>query len=133
MILLFTRSNTFLKYFISGSFAFLVHLSFIIVSVEFFGFNKNLSSSLGFLIASMFHYIIQYYWAFKSEKIHKEAFLNYIISLSFSFFVNLIIFYILYNFFRIDYKIAQTLCILVIFPTNYFLSKKFIFSKNSIY
>jgi putative flippase GtrA len=119
--------STFIRYLISGGFATIVHYLSLIFLVQVAGINPIISTSIGFILAIFVNYPLQYYWVFEVDARHRKVFYKYILVTFFTFFVNLVVFWLLFSVFQYWYLISQAVSTVVVILLNYTINKKITF------
>ena len=119
----------FFKYFVSGGFAACVWLFTLWFLVSQFGLLEELASFLGLLLATVINYNLQHKYVFKVEGKHRIYFKRFLIINIITQILNMILFWISINILDIQYLIAQTIIIGLIFILNFLLNKLYTFKK----
>jgi putative flippase GtrA len=63
----------FARFFISGGIAAAIHFALLHIGVAVLGWEGILSTSVGFIVAANFSYLVNYHWTFKSTIPHRHA------------------------------------------------------------
>ena len=119
--------KTFGTYVLCGGVAFLLHMSILTFSVEFFNLNKAAGSNFGFICAHFLNYFLQYNFTFKSTKHHKKSLFSYLLVASFSILTNSSFFFLFHYTLFLHYVLSQLLTSLFVFIINFSLNKKYTF------
>ncbi|HLD98447.1 MAG TPA: GtrA family protein [Candidatus Nanoarchaeia archaeon] len=109
----------------------LINLAVLYILTEFFGIYYLVSAIFAFLVAVTNSFILNKVWTFK-EKINNKPTLKYIKFLCISIIallINLILLYILVEFFTVWYIYAQIVGVLFNFVINYLGNKLWTFKK----
>ena len=117
----------FVRYFISGSTALIVHVAVLALLVELFAFNETVASGIGFVVAVLVNYTIQHTWVFEAEGNHGEHFPRYLLVTLITFSLNLGLFWMAVNVVEIWYPLAQVLTTGIIFILNFLINRQFTF------
>ena len=119
-----------LKYMICGGLAAATHLGVLALLVEIFMLNTVVASAVGFGVAIVVNYSLQYHWAFSSETPHGTAIKRYLMVTISMMGVNTLLFWFLISVFNLAYLVAQLMTIGFIFGVNYVINKNFTFAGN---
>jgi putative flippase GtrA len=115
-----------LRFLASGGIATVAHWatlwSLINLQVE-----AVLASSLGAFVGAVVNYFLQYYFTFKTKRLHKQALLAYIPAVSVSWLLNLIVFYSLYGRLFSEPLMAQVVTTGILAVVNFLFYKKIVF------
>ena len=122
--------QTFIKYAISGGLATIVHFLILITLVEVFAIDATLASAIGFCMAVVVNYNLQYHWTFKSTGSHKTIFTRYVFITFFMLGVNTLIFWVLYGLQGLSYILAQAIATAVVMFMNFTINKKYTFAST---
>ena len=119
-----------LRFLVSGGFATAVHW------VTFWGLihlqiEAVLASSIGAFAGAVVNYFLQYFFTFKTKRLHKQALLAYIPAVSISWLLNLGLFYSLYGSLFSEPLMAQVVTTSIIMVVNFLLYKKVVFLAKS--
>lgn len=115
----------FSRFFIVGAFSALVQFSILTGLVELFYLSPIMGSSLGYLAGSLMNYILNHYFAFKSQLPHKKALLRFILNAFFGFCVNFLLMYLLLQYY--PYLTSQILTSMVILIWNFTIHRYWTF------
>ena len=118
------------RFLVSGGIATAVHW------VTFWGLihlqiEAVLASSIGAFAGAVMNYILQYFFTFKMKRLHKQALLAYIPTLTISWLLNLGLFYSLYGSLFPEPLMAQVVTTSIIMLVNFLLYKKVVFRAKS--
>ena len=86
-----------------------------------------LASSLGAFVGAVVNYFLQYFFTFKTKRLHKQALLAYIPAVSVSWLLNLAIFYSLYGRLFLEPLMAQIVTTGILAVVNFLFYKKIVF------
>ena len=119
-----------LRFLVSGGIATAVHWAtlwgLIHLQVE-----AVLASSIGAFVGAVVNYFLQYFFTFKTKRLHKQALLAYIPAVSISWLLNLGLFYSLYGGLFSEPLVAQVVTTSIIMLVNFLLYKKVVFRAKS--
>lgn len=124
-------SKQILRAFISGTLAYLVHLSALVILIEIFYLHPLQSNMIGFCLGVVINFLLYVTWVTPVKKMQLKQFSFFFISHIIGFALNSIIFYILYLL-KIHYIFSQSISTMLIFILNFYISKKYIFAKNLV-
>ena len=119
-----------LRFLVSGGVATAVHWvtlwGLIHLQIE-----AVIASSIGAFTGAVVNYFLQYFFAFKTKRLHKQAMLAYIPAVSISWLLNLGLFYSLYGSLFSEPLTAQVVTTSIIMVVNFLLYKKVVFRAKS--
>ena len=118
------------RYLVSGGTAALCHFTVLIVLVEFASFNPTLASMLGFCLAVLVNYTLQFHWTFELSGPHGRILTRYVITTFAMLGVNTVIFWLLNEKLSIMYVLAQVIATGVVTIMNFLINKHFIFVES---
>lgn len=122
---------SFIRYFISGSLATVVHFLILILLVEQFKIIPTISSSVGYLFAVIFNYLAQYYWTFKPTGSHKRFVIRFLGVTAITFLINAGLVWFLTESQKIPYLISQVFSTGTVFILNFVINYHFTFKSRS--
>jgi len=115
------------RYVVSGGTAAVVHFLVLTALVELFGVNPTLATSIGFVLASIVNYTLQYHWTFDADGPHHVMFTRYASVTAVTLSINAGLFWTFTNIFDIHYLIAQVISTGLMVIVNYLINKHFTF------
>ncbi|WP_274629282.1 GtrA family protein [Arvimicrobium flavum] len=121
--------SQFVRYFICGGVASLVHLLILALLVEIAGVQAGLASTTAFSVAVVVNYFLQSRYTFQSDEPHLIALPKFFGMAVLGGVVNLMIFLLLDQV--MYYMLAQCIAILSVFLFNYTVSSRFIFIRKA--
>lgn len=115
-----------LRFLISGGIATAVHWATLwgLINLQL---EPVLASSIGAFVGAIVNYFLQYFFTFKTKRLHKQALLAYIPAVSVSWLLNLTIFYSLYGRLFSEPLIAQVVTTGILAVVNFLFYKKIVF------
>ena len=133
---LYSKDSTkqMIKFAIVGAIGTIVNLSILFISTEFFSIYYIISEIIAFFCALINNYILNKIWTFKEKvkyKVIRKYFQYFSITLI-ALVVNLIILFILVEFFNMWYILAEIVAILGGFLINFSGSKFWTFNETII-
>ena len=117
----------FAKYFMSGSTAVVVHFAVMIALVELLSAPPPFGSFVGFTTGTIVNYYLQYTWTFRSNQSHRLAFTRYVMITLSMLVLNLLIFQLAWQYFGVEYKIAQLFATGIVFLANFSINSCYTF------
>jgi putative flippase GtrA len=122
---------TFMRYFISGGLAALIHFGTLILLIEKFTINPVIATTAGFCLAVVFNYTAQYYWTFKVSGSHQQFMLRYFGVTLITLMVNTGLFWLLNIPLQLPYLAAQIFATGIVFLLNFFINHHYTFKSQS--
>ena len=113
------------RYFLVGCLAAAIQFAVMIVGVEAFAIQKPIATTVGFLVAVTFNYVMQRRFTFASDAPHKHAAPSFLAAACVLAVVNVVLFSLLIG--HINYIIAQVFTTLAVFLLNYEFNRRFTF------
>lgn len=117
----------FARYFVAGSIAAGVHLLSLALLIRL-GCPALAASMLGFCIALVVNYALQYYWTFRHSGSHVTAFTRYVTVNIGGFVLNAIVFHTIDSLSILPPVVTQAITILIVFVFNFVLNASFSFA-----
>lgn len=105
----------------------LAHYAILIVGVDVFGHSILISSSLGFLIGALINHHFNRSFTFSSEKTYSQTLIQFLISATSLFLLNLVLMHIFTSILTVQYLIAQFITTGAVFLAGFIISKLLIF------
>ncbi len=122
----------FIRYFICGGMAVLIHFSLLILLVEKFNIDAVISTSAGFCLAVIFNYFAQFYWTFRPNGSHKRIFLRFLGVTFITLNINTGLFWFLTEFQKFPYLISQVIATGAVFLLNFIINHHFTFKSHPV-
>ncbi len=114
------------KFIIGGGSATLLHYLTMALLI-FIGMKPLYATTIGAFFGAVLNYILQYHYTFESDKSHLYAILSYVVSVSFGFIANTLLFALLYESVQINLIFSQLITTAIITVLNYILYKYIVF------
>lgn len=126
-----TKLTQFIKYSLSGSIAVLFRLIILWVGVEYLLLGEILSAFIGAICSVCINYLIQHKFVFRKSGSHLRFFSRFIFVVTLMQSLNLFLFWLLLTYTNIQYILAQTMAIGIIFVINYIINSRFTFKQST--
>ena len=123
---------SFIRYFIAGGMAVLIHFATLILLVERFKIDATISTSIGFCLAVIFNYLAQYYWTFKPTGSHKRFILRFLGVTIITLNINTGLFWFLTEYQKFPYIISQVFASGAVFLLNFTINHHFTFKSHPV-
>lgn len=120
----------FIRFGLVGIVSTLCHMGTLIILVEFFGYIPLLASTLGFILAVIVSYILNYRFTFMVSGNHALFFPRYLIVCLTGLTINTSIMYVTVNILNWWYIIGQITTLTVVPITNFTLNKFWAFNSK---
>ncbi|MSU54982.1 MAG: GtrA family protein [Candidatus Taylorbacteria bacterium] len=120
------------KYLISGGTAAATNILFLYYFTDVVGFWYIYSAVLSFSIAFSVSFIFQKFWTFEdgsTENIRGQAILYLVVAVT-NLCLNTALIYVLVEFFRTHYLIAQIIAGIIVACESFFVYRRFIFKRT---
>jgi putative flippase GtrA len=115
------------RYLVAGGTAALVHFAVLIMLVELADVDATIASMIGFCLAVIVNYTLQYHWTFEMSEPHGRILTKYIVITFTMLGVNTIIFWVLYEQVGVLYLVAQFIATGVVTVLNFLINKHYTF------
>lgn len=115
----------FSRFFIVGALSALVQFSILISCVHFFSIRSIVASTIGYLAGAIINYILNHYFSFTSNLLHRQAVLRFSINSLFGLLINFVIMHFLLQHYH--YLLSQILSSWVILVWNFFIHRHWTF------
>jgi len=126
----YSRHLPFARYVFSGGMATLTHYLLLMGQVELLDFNEIASTTLAYFISAVLHYLILYYWVFKSSEFHSKTLFRFCLFVFIALTLNTLIFTFFVEFIGLWYVFAQLITTLIVLFFSYFMNSRFTFAKR---
>lgn len=116
------------RYVVAGGIAAGAHFICLIVLVELFTVNPTVASAVGFCVAIVVNYNLQYRWTFRTTGPHAATFTKYLLVTLTMLGVNTAFFWTGNVLLGWNYILVQILTILMVLPGNYIVNRNYTFA-----
>lgn len=111
-----------------------IHYGVLAVLVQLVYLDSTLASSLGFVIAVGFNYLMHYHWTFSAgagaEPVpHGRALLRYVGMIGGGFCINALLMYLATEAWAWHYLLAQALALAAVVAWNFLLASRWVYRK----
>lgn len=121
-----------INYLIFGVLTTVVSIVSYFVFAKLFNINYLVSNIISFILSVLFAFVTNKLYVFKSKnKVMKEL-VSFFSSRIFTFFIDMIMMYILVSVLKFDDMISKLITQFVVIVLNYVLSKLFVFRNNLV-
>lgn len=117
---------------LGGGLATAVHFSVVVFSVEVLNIYPLIANVFGYLSAVMVSYIFHLKLTFKMGKGSRDMFFKFFILSAGGFLLNQFLFYILFEIWRVDYKLSLAFAMMFVAGITFAASKFLIFKNKRI-
>ena len=124
------RYLPFARYAFSGGTATLTHYLLLMGQVEVLEFNEIASTTIAYFISAVLHYLILYYWVFKSTEFHSKTLFRFCMFVFISLALNTLIFTFFLEILKLWYLFAQLITTLIVLFFSYFMNSRFTFGQR---
>ena len=114
------------NFIIGGGSATAAHYLIMALLVSF-EMSPLLATTIGALFGAVLNYIVQYHYTFKSSQSHSRAISSYVLSVSFGFVMNFLLFAFFYESLHFHIILSQLTVTAIVMVMNFTLYKYFIF------
>jgi len=117
------------KFGMVGVLGTLAHYALLILGVDGLGQSVLLSSSLGFILGAFINHHFNRRYTFTSEKTYLQTLIQFMVSASGLFLLNLVLMYVLSDLLSLQYLIAQVITTGIVFLAGFIINKFLIFKR----
>ena len=121
----------FWRYCIAGGLAAVVHFAVLIGLVEGIGVVPVLASAVGFCLAVVFNYTLQFHWTFTADGPHAKKFFRFTLIAVFALVVNTGIFWLCNVAAALPYLVSQVVATGTVVMLNFHLNRHYVFSTDA--
>lgn len=119
--------HTLFRFCVVGALTALIHYGLLYSLVELAGADATLASSVGFVAAVIFNYLMHYSWTFGEPAPHGRTLWRYLVMIGCGFLINGGLMYAGVNWTRWHYLLVQTLAFVVVIMWNMIVSSRWVF------
>lgn len=120
-----------LRFVIVGGIATLVQYFTLIGSVERWHWNAVVASSLGYFLGAIANYLLNYYFTFRSDNLHRVAATRFALIAAAGLTLNTLLMELLAEKLHLPYLLAQILATVGTLIWNYWANSKWSFGRRS--
>ena len=106
-----------------------LHYGLLYIGVEALRLNATLASSLGFVVAVIFNYLMHYSWTFDEPAPHGRTLRRYLLMISCGFLINATVMYAGVQWAALNYLLTQALALVVVVSWNFVISNVWVFRR----
>jgi putative flippase GtrA len=106
-----------------------LHYGLLYVGVEALQLSATVASSLGFVVAVIFNYLMHYSWTFDGPAPHGRTLRRYLVMISCGFLINGAVMYAGVQWAALNYLLTQALALLVVVSWNFVMSNVWVFRR----
>ena len=106
-----------------------LHYGLLYIGVEMLRLGATVSSSLGFIVAVVFNYMMHYSWTFAEPAPHGQTLRRYLVMISCGFLINALVMYAGVHWLVLHYLITQALALVTVVVWNYTMSSLWVFRR----
>jgi len=106
-----------------------LHYGLLYGGVEALQLNATLASSLGFVVAVIFNYMMHYSWTFGEPAPHGRTLRRYLVMITCGFLINAAVMYAGVHWLVLHYLLTQALALVVVVLWNFVLSNVWVFRR----
>lgn len=118
-----------MRFGVVGVLTALLHYALLFFCVDWMGLNVILGSSLGFIIAVAFNYLMHHKWTFDEPAPHQRTLRRYLVMIGCGFVINASCMYLIEQMWEMHYLLAQTLAMVAVVLWNFVLANTWVFRR----
>ncbi len=119
--------RTLFRFCVVGALTALIHYGLLYSLVELAGAGTTVASSVGFVAAVIFNYLMHYSWTFGEPAPHGRTLWRYLVMIGCGFLINGSLMYAGVNWTQWHYLLVQTLVFVVVILWNMTVSSLWVF------
>ena len=119
----------FFRFGVVGVLTALLHNGLLFVGVEMLHFGVTLASSLGFVVAVIFNYLMHYSWTFAEPAPHGRTLRRYLVMIGCGFTINAVVMYSGENWLALHYLLLQVMAQVLVVLWNFTVSNAWVFRR----
>ncbi len=104
-----------------------LYYGLLVTSVEYFALAPTLASSICYVVAVVFNYLLHYSWTYAASTSHVRAGGRYLAMILTGFMVNGMVMHVGVNGLGIHYLLVQTCAVVVIAGMNFLMASLWVF------
>lgn len=104
-----------------------IHYGLLYTGVELVGLGATLASSVGFVVAVIFNYLMHYSWTFGEPAPHGTTLWRYMVMVGCGFLINAVLMYGGMRWLDWHYLLVQTCAFVVVIVWNFSVSSLWVF------
>jgi putative flippase GtrA len=120
----------FWRYCVVGGLAALLHFVVLIGLVEGANVIPIKASIIGFCMAVVLNYVLQYYWTFAANGSHTQKFIRFALIAVFALLINTGIFWLCNAVAALPYLLSQVAATGMVVVINFQLNRRYVFSEE---
>lgn len=124
------RFEIFARYAVSGGTATAIHYTILVLLVELAGADETLSTTVGYFLSGIVHYLLLYHWAFRSSVRHRKATIRFFLLAVCTLCLNSAIFWILFELAGLWYLFAQLVTTGLILSITFTVNSRYTFARE---
>ncbi len=106
-----------------------LHYGLLYIGVEVLQLGATVASSLGFVVAVIFNYLMHYSWTFDEPAPHGRTLRRYLVMIGCSFLINGAVMYAGVQWVVLNYLLTQALALVVVVSWNFVMSNVWVFRR----
>jgi len=118
-----------LRFGVVGVLTAVLHYGLLYVGVEALQLSATVASSLGFVVAVIFNYMMHYSWTFGEPAPHGRTLRRYLVMITCGFLINAAVMYAGVHWLVLHYLLTQALALVVVVLWNFVLSNVWVFRR----
>jgi len=118
-----------LRFGVVGALTAVLHYGLLYIGVEALQLNVTVASSLGFVVAVIFNYLMHYSWTFDEPAPHGRTLRRYLVMIGCGFLINGAVMYAGVQWVVLNYLLTQALALIVVVSWNFVMSNVWVFRR----
>ena len=114
---------------IVGVLTAVLHYGVLYLGVEAASLNATFASSLGFVVAVIFNYLMHYNWTFAEPAPHGRTLGRYLVMITCGFTINAGIMFASEQWWSLHYLLAQAVALVMVVLWNFVVSNTWVFRR----
>ena len=122
-----TFLGTAVRFGVVGVATAVLHYGLLYAGVEVFRLGATLASSIGFVVAVVFNYLMHYSWTFAEPAPHGRTLARYLVMIGCGFGINALVMYGGVHWLALHYLVTQAVALVAVVLWNFCLSNLWVF------
>jgi putative flippase GtrA len=119
-----------LRFGVVGVLTAVLHYGLLYAGVQALQLNATLASSIGFVVAVFFNYMMHYRWTFDAPAPHGRTLGRYLVMITCGFLINAAVMYAGVQWLALHYLVTQALAMIAVVLWNFVLSNVWVFRRR---
>lgn len=125
-------SHRFVRFCLVGGATACIHIGLALALVNILSLGPVIASSIGFVCAVAFNYVMQKTWSFDSNVPHRRALTLYTLVVVSGFAINAVVIYVGTSVLETPFLLSQAVAVVIIVTWNFVMFSKIVFRQQNL-